>query len=99
MIIIRNICKPVSCLDCPFWLNTFMCDHDYVTCPISEVEDTSIYKCKTIVKNNAGQEYQVTIKPDGENELDPCEYELIDKRENCVVEIMRCKKCGHEEIW
>lgn len=40
----------------------------------------------------------ITIKPDGVNELDPCEYELIEKYRNVTVEILRCKKCGHVEI-
>lgn len=40
----------------------------------------------------------VTIKPDGINELDPCDYELIEKHGNVTVEILRCKKCGHIEI-
>jgi hypothetical protein len=40
----------------------------------------------------------ITIKPDGVNELDPCEYELTEKYRNVTVEILRCKKCGHVEI-
>lgn len=40
----------------------------------------------------------VTIKPDGINELDPCDYELMEKHRNVTVEILRCKKCGHIEI-
>lgn len=40
----------------------------------------------------------VTIYPDGEHELDPCQYVLVDRRENCVVEVLQCKKCGHIEI-
>lgn len=40
----------------------------------------------------------IVIKPNGEDELDPCRYELIEKHENVTVEILRCKKCGHVEI-
>lgn len=40
----------------------------------------------------------VTIKPDGENELDPCIYEEIEKYKNVTITISRCKKCGHIEI-
>ena len=99
MVLIKNLNKPANCLACPFWLNTWLCDHSEITCPLIEVDDTERYKCKTITRNNSGQKFQVVIKPDGENELDPCDYELVDKRNNCVVEVMRCRKCGHEEIW
>ena len=40
----------------------------------------------------------ITIKPDGENELDPCIYEEIEKYANVTVSVMRCRKCGHIEI-
>lgn len=40
----------------------------------------------------------MNIKPDGVNELDPCIYETIGIYTNCVVEINKCKKCGHIEI-
>jgi hypothetical protein len=40
----------------------------------------------------------ITVKPDGENELDPCVYEDIEMYTNVTVIISRCKKCGHEEI-
>lgn len=43
-------------------------------------------------------ESPVKIYPDGKNELDPCEYELVEKRRNCTVEVLKCKKCGHVEI-
>lgn len=39
----------------------------------------------------------VVIKPDGENELDPCFYEEIEKWENVTVVVLKCKKCGHIE--
>ena len=38
------------------------------------------------------------IKPDGENELDPCVYEDIEIHTNCTVIISRCTKCGNLEI-
>lgn len=40
----------------------------------------------------------ISIKPDGVNDLDPCEYELTEKYRNVTVEVLRCKKCGHVEI-
>lgn len=40
----------------------------------------------------------VTIKPDGINELDPCEYETLEIHENVTVEVLRCTKCGHIEL-
>lgn len=38
------------------------------------------------------------IKPDGENELDPCVYEDIELHTNCQVIVSRCKRCGHIEV-
>lgn len=40
----------------------------------------------------------VTIKPDGINELDPCVYEDVEMYSNVTVIISRCKKCGHVEV-
>lgn len=40
----------------------------------------------------------VVFKPDGVNEIDACEYELIESYENVTVEILRCKNCGHIEV-
>ena len=40
----------------------------------------------------------MTIKPDGINELDPCEYEVVEKYRNVTVEVLLCKKCGNIEI-
>lgn len=40
----------------------------------------------------------IIIKPDGVNELDPCEYEIIEIHRNVDVEISRCKKCGKIDI-
>ena len=40
----------------------------------------------------------ITIKPDGINELDPCIYEDIEMYANVTVVVSRCKKCGHIEI-
>ena len=37
-------------------------------------------------------------RPDGENELDPCQYAVVQKYRNVTVEIIKCKKCGHTEI-
>ena len=40
----------------------------------------------------------VSIKPDGVNELDPCPYEEIEAWRNVTVHILRCPICGHREI-
>lgn len=40
----------------------------------------------------------ITIKPDGINELDPCIYEDIEMYANVTIVISRCKKCGHIEV-
>ena len=40
----------------------------------------------------------VVIKPDGENELDPCIYEDIERYANVTITISRCINCGHIEI-
>ena len=40
----------------------------------------------------------IIIKPDGENELDPCTYETVKVLTNCIIEICRCKRCGNESV-
>lgn len=40
----------------------------------------------------------VVIKPNGTDELDPCLYEVEEEYTNVTVRVMKCKKCGHEEI-
>ena len=40
----------------------------------------------------------ITIKPDGEHELDPCTYVLKEIHRNVTVEILQCKECGHIPI-
>ena len=40
----------------------------------------------------------LVIKPDGVNELDPCIYEIQEVYSNVVVEISKCRKCGHTNI-
>ena len=39
----------------------------------------------------------IEIKPDGIHKLDACVYEVIDEC-HAIVRVLRCKKCGHEEI-
>lgn len=34
----------------------------------------------------------------GDYEIDPCQYEEIERYENVTVSILKCKKCGHIEI-
>lgn len=38
------------------------------------------------------------IRPDGENELDPCFYETKEVFTNCIVEILECKNCGNISV-
>lgn len=40
----------------------------------------------------------IVIKPDGENELDPCVYEEVERYKNVTVSILRCRNCGHIEL-
>lgn len=40
----------------------------------------------------------VSIKPDGEHEIDPCIYEEVEKYANVTVTVLRCQRCGHIEI-
>ena len=40
----------------------------------------------------------ITIKPDGINELDPCIYKDIKMYANVTVIVSQCEKCGHIEI-
>ena len=40
----------------------------------------------------------IVIKPDGVNELDPCVYREVQAFANVTVRVMRCEKCGHEEV-
>lgn len=40
----------------------------------------------------------VVIKPNGQDELDPCRYDVVEKYRNVMVEVLRCKVCGHTEI-
>ena len=46
-----------------------------------------------------GDEAQnITVKPDGRSELDPCLYQEIETYENVTVHILRCVRCGHIEV-
>lgn len=40
----------------------------------------------------------ITIKPNGKDELDPCDYELTEKWKNVTIEVLRCQRCGHVEL-
>lgn len=37
------------------------------------------------------------VAPNG-HEIDPCLYEVVEEHDNCHVEVLRCKYCGHVEI-
>lgn len=42
----------------------------------------------------------IAIKPDGENELDPCVYETVEIHTNVTVEVRRCVNCGNIDfVW
>ena len=41
----------------------------------------------------------VSVKPDGVHELDPCSYKVVEKWRNVTVEVLRCKRCGHTEVF
>lgn len=40
----------------------------------------------------------VTIKPDGVNELDPCVYDEVETIKHCTVRVLKCRRCGNIEI-
>ena len=40
----------------------------------------------------------IHIFPDGQNELDACSYEEIERWRNVTVSVLRCKQCGHVEL-
>ena len=40
----------------------------------------------------------IVIKPDGIHELDPCEYQEVERYANVTVSIRCCKKCGNIDI-
>lgn len=50
------------------------------------------------MKNKCCFPHGLTIKPDGQNELDPCVYEDIEMHTNVTVIVSKCKNCGHIEL-
>ena len=40
----------------------------------------------------------LTIKPDGQNELDPCFYDVVEEYRNVTVRVLRCRNCGRIEL-
>lgn len=40
----------------------------------------------------------LVIKPNGENELDPCIYETVEEYGNVTVTISKCINCGYIDI-
>lgn len=40
----------------------------------------------------------ITIKPDGETELDPCRYRMKSIYKNVTLAVLECMDCGHIEI-
>lgn len=107
MVLIPNMQLPNSCSQCPI----LQVDNetDYF-CPliINYLRKEDVEKCRDPYCPMESHEWneldnkcksgEVKIYPDGENELDPCEYVLVDRRENCIVEVLQCQKCGHTEV-
>lgn len=40
----------------------------------------------------------VTIRPDGINDLDPCQYDEVQILKNVTVHVLKCRRCGHVEL-
>lgn len=40
----------------------------------------------------------LSIRPDGEHELDACDYVETERYKNVTVSVLRCQRCGHVEI-
>lgn len=40
----------------------------------------------------------IRVKPNGKDDLDPCEYEVLETLKNVTIQILRCTKCGWVEI-
>ena len=40
----------------------------------------------------------VEIRPDGVHRLDPCSYDVIEEHRDVTVRVLRCRRCGHQEI-
>ena len=38
------------------------------------------------------------IRPDGVHRLDPCTYDVIEEHRGVTVRVLRCRRCGHQEI-
>ena len=38
------------------------------------------------------------IRPDGVHRLDPCTYDVIEEHRDVTVRVLRCRRCGHQEI-
>ena len=38
------------------------------------------------------------IRPDGVNPLDPCSYDVVEEHHGVTVRVLRCRRCGHQEI-
>jgi len=38
------------------------------------------------------------IRPDGVHRLDPCTYDVIEEHQGVTVRVLRCSRCGHQEI-
>lgn len=41
---------------------------------------------------------EIIIKPDGENELDACEYVEISRLKNVTISILKCRRCGRISV-
>lgn len=66
--------------------------------PITGKEEKLVEFIKVMETGKCHFPEGITFKPDGENELDPCRYEEIERYKNVTVSVRRCKKCGHIDL-
>ena len=72
-----------------------VCD---IAADIIQRQDEEIAQLKAQLDGKCRFPADVTIKPDGINELDPCLYEEVEAYRNVTVRVMRCVRCGHTEL-
>lgn len=61
--------------------------------PVEVVSNISDYSTK--VSTKCGKDF---ILFDGNNELDPCLYDVVETHKGVTVEILKCCNCGHVEV-
>lgn len=58
--------------------------------------NTPRWELETIMKCHFPE--GITIRPNGVDPLDPCIYDVVETHYDCMVNVLRCRKCGHTEI-